>query len=219
VCKPGLRRDTEQVKGSPAERHGSTGTAAIRIEGDVDLRRRGTAAVVALAIVAITAGCIGQRATSPTPPQTAVIVAGPDCLADEVLAGIMPGIPPASATPRPAPAAGSVPAGFAPVEVVECRSATGVPRDPAEPATVLEVVLTGDLGPLLAALARPSDPVPADIACPAMYEFKPQIYLVDAAGRAVRPQWPVNACGFLQEGAAATLLGLSEVSSTERVVE
>jgi hypothetical protein len=84
--------------------------------------------------------------------------------------------------------------------------------------TVREVTLEGDLAPLLTALARRSDRVPPDQACPAMFEVKPQIYLVDAQGRAVRPQWPVTGCGFLQDGAAELLSELRETSSVERVI-
>jgi len=81
---------------------------------------------------------------------------------------------------------------------------------------VLEVTLVGDLSPLLDALARGSDPVPDDLDCPASLESQPQIYLVDAASRAVRAQWPVDACGFLHDGAADTLAILTESASTVR---
>jgi hypothetical protein len=83
---------------------------------------------------------------------------------------------------------------------------------------VREVTLSGDLGPLLAALSRASEAPRADQACIAMFEFKPQIYLVDARGRAVRPSWPVDACGFLHDDARPALAGLSETGSTELVV-
>ncbi|MFH5822252.1 hypothetical protein [Georgenia sp. AZ-5] len=173
-------------------------------------------------------------------------MAGPDCLADEVLSGLMGGVP--VRTGRVAPEAGAVPREFEPVTVVACRLDVGEPLaepetpeprplasgyDPsqAEPAvpgggtdagtwlsvTVEEVTLTGDLEPLLEALSRPSELIPDGLACPAIMETKPEIYLVDAGGRAVRPQWPVTACGFLHDGAAETLSALQEVSSTTGV--
>lgn len=91
--------------------------------------------------------------------------------------------------------------------------------DPEPPVTVRQTLLTGDLDPLLDALDHPSDPAPADLVCMAMMQTQPQILLVDATGAAVRPQWPVDACGFLHEGAAETLTGLEEVESTVRIVE
>ena len=177
-----------------------------------------------MAVLALLGGCAGSGGVRPPPPAVAEIAeAGPDCLADEVLAALFINTAAGTGSGRSVPAAGSIPPGFDPVRVVECRSApVTLLNSPASatgsPLTIVEVVLEGDLAPLIAALSRPSDRVPADVACIAMFEFKPQIYLVDAQGGAVRPQWPVTACGFLHDGAAATLSGLSQISSTERVV-
>lgn len=190
--------------------------------------RGAVSAVAAAVVIAVLGACAGPEEVRPAPPGAAQIaVGGPDCLADEVLAALPLAGPASERSKRPAPEAGTVPPGFDAVQVVECRapgltlstpSTSTATAAPATPIAVVEVVLTGDLGPLLVALARPSDPVPRDLACPAMFEFQPQIYLEDARGRAVRPQWPVDACGFLHDGATAALAGLIEVSSTERVV-
>jgi hypothetical protein len=90
-------------------------------------------------------------------------------------------------------------------------------RTPAT-VTVEQVTLTGDLAPLLTALARPSAPTNGR-PCPAMWESKPQIYLVDATGGLVRPRWPTTACGFLHKGAAEPLTHLEEVSSVGLTAE
>lgn len=166
-----------------------------------------------------------------------MVETGPDCLADDVVAS-MSLLP--HDTGRPGPAPGTVPPDFEPVAVVECRAPfTEMLQEPAPPTlvprvddldagesapdglgvagepdvvqrlTVEEVRLTGDLDPLLAALDRDSAP-PSKGACMAMMEMKPVIFLVDDAGRAVWPQWPIDGCGFLLEGAAATLEGLTE---------
>lgn len=188
-------------------------------------------------------------ATAPgtsTLPHAEVVETGPDCLADDVVASMTLL---AQDTGRPGPAPGTVPPDFAPAAVVQCRvpfaemlqepaPPTLVPRvddlDAAEPPledagaapepdlvqrlTVEEVALTGDLDPLLAALAR--DPAPPSTgACMAKMEVQPVIFLVDDAGRAVWAQWPVDGCGFLHEGAAATLSGLAEAGVTVHEVE
>lgn len=173
-------------------------------------------------------------------PAAEVIDSGPDCLGDEVVAS-MTGMP--QDTGNAAPAAGAIPQGFEPVEVVLCRiSMTDMLQEPSPPdliprlenfgtgesipdipdrgdtdllqrLTVEEVTLAGDLNPLLDALARKSDP-PSSGACMAMLEIQPAIFLVDAAGRAVRPLWPVDGCGFLFEGARESLDLLAEGDST-----
>ncbi|WP_193314565.1 hypothetical protein [Georgenia ruanii] len=81
-----------------------------------------------------------------------------------------------------------------------------------------QVTLAGDISPLLTALARPSDAEDGR-PCPAVWQSKPQIYLVDAGGGAVRPRWPVTACGFLRQGAADALAQLEEVSSVDLTAE
>lgn len=90
---------------------------------------------------------------------------------------------------------------------------TGTP-----PGAVVEVVRReGGLPRLLRHLARADVAPRPDQACMLMYETRPVIYLVDADGRAVRAQWPTDACGFLLDGARETLAGVREVA-TERVV-
>lgn len=182
-----------------------------------------TGAALAVAVAVVVGACAAPVEVRPLPGVAEIAAGGPDCLADEVLAALPFAVQPSPGSARPAPAAGTVPPGFEPVRVVECR-APGMTTDATSSAgtgtadvIVEEVVLTGDLGPLLAALARSSDPVPADLACPPMYEYQPQLYLIDAAGRAVRPAWPVDRCGFLHDGATAALTDLTELGSTERV--
>jgi hypothetical protein len=182
-------------------------------------------------------GCGG---TVPVAP--AGIADAPDCLADQVLALLGTGTSP---TGRTVPDAGSVPDGFTPVAVVECRLPVLV-VEPAPPPVLLDTVPTdaptapltdtttpgtdasrggltvdevrreGDLGPLLDALSRPSDAPRADQVCPAMWQSQPVVYLVDAAGRAVLVRWPTTSCGFLQDGAAESLDGLTETGRTTR---
>lgn len=180
------------------------------------------------------------------PPLAEVAESGPDCLADDVVTSISL-FPQDTGSPGPTP--GAVPPDFQPAGVVLCRiSMTTMLQEPAPPTlvpriedlgadeplpdvpvaeedadvlqrlTIEEVTLTGDVDPFLAALARESAPRSSG-ACMAKMEVQPAIFLVDDDGRAVRPQWPVDGCGFLLEGAAATLEGLTETGVTVHEVD
>ncbi|MEO8222051.1 MAG: hypothetical protein ABI563_14850 [Specibacter sp.] len=100
---------------------------------------------------------------------------------------------------------GSVPKGFIPVDAVLCS-----PGDTA--SQEIESHLTGDYGPLLAALAESSDNPGEGDACPAMAEFLPDLWLVEAGGRAVHVRWPQTECGFAKPGVRAALDGLTAAS-------
>lgn len=102
----------------------------------------------------------------------------------------------------------------APVEPPGTSAPGPVPDQPA--ATVVEAELRGDLGPLLAALARPSYRPAPDQPCPAIWQSQPVIFLVDAEGRAVRARWPTDACGFLLDGVTRPLDALEVVRETPR---
>lgn len=95
--------------------------------------------------------------------------------------------------------AGRVPDDFEPVGVYVCT----IEMQVGEP-TVLggesafpppPPPLTGDLTPLLEALAEPSDPVSLG-ACPAIGFAGPTLRLVDADGRIVAVAYPATGCGM-----------------------
>lgn len=207
-----------------------------------DRRIAGTALALVLPAVLAGGGCGPATAR---PPDAAIAVDGPDCTATEVLGGL--GVVPPEGHDRPAPAAGSVPAGFEPVAAVHCRGPLDAPvalveppdlrattpaaptadavapesttPPDAAPVTVVEARLEGDLGPLLGVLARPSQVAPPGQACPAMWESQPQVYLVDADGRAVRVSWPSDVCGFLLGGVTRPLGALEVVRTVTRTVD
>ena len=128
---------------------------------------------------------------------------------------VLPGLDP-SAVARAGldPDAGSPLGAGTPVPVDPPATPAPAPDQPA--VTVVEAELHGDLGPLLATLARPSHQPAPDQPCPAMWESQPVIFLVDADGRAVRAQWPTDACGFLLDGVTRPLDALEVVSETPR---
>lgn len=114
-------------------------------------------------------------------------------------------------TAEPETGRGAIPDDFAPVAVFVCdpvlelelragdEDGTGVPSASTEPR-----LLRGDVEPLLAAFAEPNDP-PWPGACSAIGVIVPDVWLVDAAGRAVRPAYPVTGCGLPKEGVSEAL--------------
>ena len=114
--------------------------------------------------------------------------------------------PPAEVVPPPAAfgaalcdpdvSAGRVPDGFAPVTAYLCEDEMLAPAPGAGAAlpSPSEGPLTGDLDPLLAALAASSDP-PWPGPCTADMMIVPQVWLVDADDNAIRVAPPVTGCG------------------------
>lgn len=112
---------------------------------------------------------------------------------------------------------GSVPQGFAPVDAVLCTQdgkALQVGNAPAR-RTVLEQHFSGNYGTLMAALAEQSDRQKGG-ACPAMWELIPDLWLLNAAGKAVHVQWPMTGCNFSKPGVRNALDALT-VSSTKTI--
>lgn len=135
-------------------------------------------------------------------PDAAVIQEKVDCPGSTVGWLPEPANPPASDALGSGPTAeaseeailsGSVPQGFEPVHVIRCSL---VIQDPIGDFTQLlqEEHLEGDYADLLAALAQPSDRGGSG-PCTADMEIIPPLWMVDAPGRAIQVQWPVDACG------------------------
>jgi hypothetical protein len=115
------------------------------------------------------------------------------------------------------PAAGRVPSGFNPVEVYRCNIHATLDDTEGRWSAVVIERLTGDLGPLLRALARPDD-ARTDNPCPAMAELVPDLWLADASGHAVRVHYPRTSCGFTKPAVRAALDVLTVVDTrTEKV--
>lgn len=111
---------------------------------------------------------------------------------------------------------GRIPAGFEPVEVwvcdplLELSSPTDSDGRPTEPIASTEPQrLEGDLGPLVAAFAESNDPRWLG-ACSAIGVIVPDVWLVDAEGRAVRPAYPSTGCGIPKPGVGEALALLQQ---------
>ncbi|MEN1975595.1 hypothetical protein [Cellulomonas olei] len=113
---------------------------------------------------------------------------------------------------EPAPGFLTVPEGEA-VDLGDLPAVPGAPEPSPAAVAVTEVELAGDLGPLLAQLARPSRVAGPDQVCAAVWLPQPQVYLVDAGGRAVRVQWPSDECGVLLDGVTSPLAVLRTVGT------
>lgn len=80
---------------------------------------------------------------------------------------------------------------------------------------VTEEQLTGGLGPLLAALATPSERGGPG-SCLDYGEILPALWLVNAQGKAINVQWPMDSCGNSPPGNAAALAALT--ATTEKTL-
>lgn len=96
-----------------------------------------------------------------------------------------------------APARMRVPTNFMPVAVYRCNVLPTLGETTGPTADRLD----GDLDALLKVLATPDSGVSNGVSeggeelCTLTREYSPELWLVDADGRAMRPQWPSNASG------------------------
>jgi hypothetical protein len=81
-------------------------------------------------------------------------------------------------------------------------------------AAVTVETRTGDFGPLLSALAEPSDQAGFNQACTADMEIVPELWLENATGEAMRAAWPSTACGKTKR---ATWKALEKLAMTDTV--
>lgn len=197
----GLRHVSTQSRTSPR------GPLRTRSRGRTVVLR-GSAAVTFMALLA---GCSADTSSALSPAQIATAA---DCLAPQVIAdlGLRADARELSATSHPdVPAAGSVPPGFEPVGVVECVTGERLTDAQGVWDAITVRHLEGDLDPLLAALAEPQVTPRGDQLCPASDVAASELWLVDALGRAVRPEPPVDACGSPTQGVQQAVAALAEI--------
>ena len=115
-----------------------------------------------------------------------------------------------------------MPDGFEPAAALRCTSlAPGIegtaPVDDTPPGEVVAQVerFEGDLAPLVAALAEPDDPMPADVVCTADMELVPPLWLEGVDGRLIPVHYPRNACGKTKPGVHEALDALQLTSVSE----
>ena len=151
------------------------------------MRQSAKSLVIAATVMALglATGCASQPA-KPIPP--AEVTAAVHCLSDG----------------QTEPEAGSVPKGFDPVAVYRCNPHATLEDAEGRWSAVEIEHLTGDLMPLLQALAEPDD-APNGNPCMAMAELVRPLWLVDAAGRAIHVHYPRTSCGFTKPAVHAAL--------------
>ncbi|TFD85990.1 hypothetical protein [Cryobacterium serini] len=164
------------------------------------------------------AGLPGYPAATGTP--VAQLVAGIDCQAPNLNSNWMvfpEGVPTQTdltAAHPDAPEPGTVPADFEPVAAHVCTFKGSVVDDQGRWAAVTVETRGGDFGPLLSALALPSDQAGFNQACTADMEFVPELWLENATGEAMRAAWPRTACGKTKR---ATWTALDQLELTDTV--
>jgi hypothetical protein len=114
-----------------------------------------------------------------------------------------------------APKHQSLPAGFRPVALYSCgQDFEKVPGEGEWRVGVQRRAGSG-LEPVVAALRLPDEPRSTG-ACTMEYDADGEVWLVDAAGRAVLPRWPRNGCGHLRPETGAALGRLTYDATTRR---
>lgn len=133
----------------------------------------------------------------------------------------------------PAATPGELPAGFEPVAVVECRVAPDEPLSAVVPVVYEQVTLgpsfarravagTTDVVAFIEALQLPSETYEemaermaglGSVGCELLPWYAPAVFLVDADGRAVRPVWPTDGCGFSVPGIREAYAALEPVGA------
>ncbi|MFT4212297.1 MAG: hypothetical protein QM626_10550 [Microbacterium sp.] len=108
--------------------------------------------------------------------------------------------------------AGRVPDGFVAIAVYRCDSSASQQDEVGTWTGVLLTRFEGDLGPLLDALAQPSDPQ-SDGPCAAVAYLAPDLWLEDAAGAFVKAAFPSTGCG--QPKADDALIALDRLTVTD----
>lgn len=117
------------------------------------------------------------------------------------------------------PAAGSVPATFAPVEVIRCGATLATVEDPDGLwSAITQERLAGNMDALLEALAEPSDGPGLNRACTADMELVPDLWLLDANGQAMLAAWPTDSCGKTKPGVRNVLAEMDVVDASRHKV-
>jgi hypothetical protein len=168
--------------------------------------------VVLLSVLLSGCGAPGGNAQ---PVDTAEIVDGPDCLAPNLGGWADPPDPTNPPNPQhpDAPEAGRVPTGFIPTTAVRCDQMASVDDAEGQWSAVAVITLTGDLTPLLTALAEPDDGIGSG-PCTADMEIVPPLWLVDATGQAIHAHYPRDRCAKTKPDAHNALAGLSVRETT-----
>ena len=168
-----------------------------------------------ITVPVLLSGCAGQQGGDAQTMEAAEIVDGFDCLAPNLGDGVLP--PGSTGTPDPqhpdAPEAGRVPDDFSPTTAVRCDLMASIDDADGRWSGVTAVTFTGDLTPLLAALAE-TDDGPWLGPCTADMELVPPLWLVDATGGAINAHYPRDGCGKTKPGVRDALSALPVQDTT-----
>ena len=152
-------------------------------------------------------------------PAPGGIASGANCLAPNILRQVLPDLVSVTAPADDAPEAGSLPPGFRPIAVVTCTESTTEDDAVNGVATVDEEHWIGDLSVVLMAFAQPSRPQSWFSDCTASAARLPAVWLVDAAGRAVRPAFPHEAaCGLPSHAPLSAIRRLDRTKTVQHVL-
>ncbi|CAM3046642.1 hypothetical protein RHDE110596_13955 [Prescottella defluvii] len=173
-----------------------------------------TVMVSAIALGAYGAGLFDVGGSAPARP-TAEVVSAAVCEIPFDLVGIATA--PVELTPQSPARRGTVPRDFVPVSALTCDPYAG----PTLSADLVVVATAhrweGDFTAAVRKLNAPSEGRRLlQGGCPVAGSVRtPDLWLVDAGGRALRPSYPVDDCGFRRIGGLAEIEALTEVETIE----
>ncbi|MEC5199823.1 hypothetical protein RCH21_002062 [Arthrobacter sp. PL16] len=169
----------------------------------------------AVTLSMLLSGCAGAPGSDTSSTEAAEVVESYDCLAPNLGEWAQP--PDEMSSPNPqhlnAPDAGRVPVGFTPAVAVRCDQMGSIDDAEGRWSGVTAVTLTGDLKPLLAALAEPNDAIEGG-PCTADMEIVSPLWLVDATGQAILAHYPRNKCAKTKPAVHDALAELSVEKTT-----
>lgn len=193
-------------------RPASTSAAALRAArpGQLWVRRSIAATAAALLLLLLLTACTSQDQPGPAHYQP-----GPAAVQDS--AHCSTAVDAESApSEQAAQGRGRVPEGFVTVDAVLCTWSQGASSPTATTAVkpiVTKEHLSGDYTALLRALAEPSDRA-QNVSCLDYAELVPELWLVNASGKAINVQWSLDGCEHSKPDTARALAALTVTKST-----
>lgn len=170
--------------------------------------------VSAIALGAYAAGLLDVHGPGPA-RLTAEIVPTAVCDIPYDLVGVA--VPPAELLPQSSARRGTVPDDFVPVAALTCDPNSGRTLSVDMIVTASAHRWEGDFSAAIPKLNAPSEGRRLlQGSCPVASLVRlPDLWLVDADGRGLRPSYPVDDCGFQRIGGLTEIEGMAEVETIE----
>ena len=167
----------------------------------------GAAGAGSVSVAAGPSGSASGGSSAPVSPTSAAAAAaggypGTICRSN----GVLPYLDP--------PATLRLAAGFVPVVVAACSVETELVAGDGQWAVLVEKRAASGLAPVVAAVRR-ADEHALQASCTSELDLDPQVWFIDANGRAVLPRWPRDSCGHLFQDVRVVLAALTWTTTAQ----